>query len=781
MTNYEARVLSALLNRQDMVAILGEPLDTMMTTYGDVWHFIQDYYQKNREIPPVSIVNEEFGNWGYDPNLEGSTKWHISKLKDYSVKNIAAEAVDRAKADLKNGELSASSIVERLSKRVSEIQREMGMSRTVDIRDSKSAVQHYNKVKRMSELNDGQPGIPFGFKYMDDAYPTGMASGHFGVIMGYSGKGKSLDVDSVTYDKNGPKRFGDLKVGDYVMGRNGQETQVTGVYPQESREAYKITFSDGTSSIASPDHLWNIQTHKQRQIKYDQSYKTVTTKELIEKYLPREQGEVNQNGKRSKIYHAYLPMPEPVEFEKKDLAVDPYLLGALLANGYFGSTLNCIEFRTNDSWISEKMSIGNPQLRIEEKKYESNTSGRWIIKGLGQYLNNFGFSIQTRSPNKFIPKEYLCGSIEQRKELLAGIVDCDSHLMGRNPMKTRPIYETASRQLMDDFAHLVRGLGGIVEEIKQDDRKENTYYRARFWTPFNPYTLPRLAETYDPSYKPMKAVESIERVEDRDMMCISVDAPDSLYLVDDFIVTHNTWFTIKLLINAWLRGNNVLFINLEMSPEELRDRIYFLISQYSMKDLAKADIDIEGFQLWADDFMKGKAEFNVVGNDNFGDFSVDMIHAKIEQYNPDIVGLDYLSLFIDREYTSEESRRMKNLSRQIKQLAMACEIPIIAIAAVTGKDKKDRNSPPEIAQVAWSSGIEYDANWAIAVHTHLNEKSQLAEKTEIACRKNRNGPLFNFDVKMDLENGIIEEISDEEQMEMLLDSDDDPMAFLDED
>ena len=54
-----------------------------------------------------------------------------------------------------------------------------------------------------------------------------------------------------------------------------------------------------------------------------------------------------------------------------------------------------------------------------------------------------------------------------------------------------------------------------------------------------------------------------------------------------------------------------------------------------------------------------------------------------------------------------------------------------------------------------------------------------AEKTEIACRKNRNGPLFNFYVKMDLDNGSIEEIDEDTQMEMLINDGEDPMAFLD--
>lgn len=225
-----------------------------------------------------------------------------------------------------------------------------------------------------------------------------------------------------------------------------------------------------------------------------------------------------------------------------------------------------------------------------------------------------------------------------------------------------------------------------------------------------------------------------------------------------------SWFAIKLLINAWEAGYSPMLINLEMSPEELRDRIYFLISHYSMNDLVRADIDPDQFRRWAQDYMKGKPEFTLIGNDTFGDFSVDMVQAKIEQFKPDLVMLDYLGLFTDREFSPNETVRMKNLSRQLKQLAMGAKIPIVAISAVTGKDKKDRLVAPDIAQVAWSSGIEYDANFAIAVHTSRDPNTLKVSHTDVIWRKNRHGDMTGFKVKMDLVNGTIEEVEPEEQL-----------------
>ena len=156
-----------------------------------------------------------------------------------------------------------------------------------------------------------------------------------------------------------------------------------------------------------------------------------------------------------------------------------------------------------------------------------------------------------------------------------------------------------------------------------------------------------------------------------------------------------------------------------------------------------------------------------------------MVQSKIEQYKPSIVFADYLQLFSDSQMSGSEIERAKRTAREFKQLASVTDVPIVVITAVTGKDKKDRLNPPEIAQVAWSSEIEYAANLAFAVHTHRDDDGN-ALNTEIVCRKNRHGALFDFHVKMDLDNGVITEINPLDQL-ALIDEDDDLFTGDDED
>ena len=57
-----------------------------------------------------------------------------------------------------------------------------------------------------------------------------------------------------------------------------------------------------------------------------------------------------------------------------------------------------------------------------------------------------------------------------------------------------------------------------------------------------PFRLSRKLEKYQQTGGGHRAryIDRIERVGEHEAVCIRVDAPDSLYVTDDFIVTHNT-------------------------------------------------------------------------------------------------------------------------------------------------------------------------------------------------------------------------------------------------
>ena len=208
-----------------------------------------------------------------------------------------------------------------------------------------------------------------------------------------------------------------------------------------------------------------------------------------------------------------------------------------------------------------------------------------------------------------------------------------------------------------------------------------------------------------------------------------------------------------MAVNIWKQKKRVLVISLEMSPEEYRERVYALVAQgennISMSDLATGKVSSDDFKAFADEHLLDANDFIVISNEGRMDVTPAFIQSKIDMYKPQFVLLDYLQLMMDDSRSEGMTPRMMNLSREIKLMAMANNIPIMSISAVTDDEGKKRAGPPKVSQVAWSRGLEYDANMILAVHKH--EDTNIIQ---VVSRKVRNGKPFDFVLEVDFDNGV---------------------------
>lgn len=202
------------------------------------------------------------------------------------------------------------------------------------------------------------------------------------------------------------------------------------------------------------------------------------------------------------------------------------------------------------------------------------------------------------------------------------------------------------------------------------------------------------------------------------------------------------------------QGKKPMIVSLEMSPEEQMERLYAIMSggMFKISDLSRGDISMDDFDTFSRKKLDKAAPFVVVSSEGITEVTPNIVQAKIDTHRPDVVILDYLQLMKDNAKTQAMTPRMLNLSSEIKRLAMANNIPIVSITAVTDEDGDKRDSPPVLSQISWSSGIEYDANLAIAVHRHDD-----SDIVEVVCRKNRHGGMFDFFFDVDFNAGKWEE------------------------
>ncbi|QWT29946.1 DnaB-like dsDNA helicase [Streptomyces phage TunaTartare] len=231
-------------------------------------------------------------------------------------------------------------------------------------------------------------------------------------------------------------------------------------------------------------------------------------------------------------------------------------------------------------------------------------------------------------------------------------------------------------------------------------------------------------------------------------------APGHLIVAIGWPGKGKTWFTSYLACKAWEQGFKPMIVSLEMSPENMRDRIYTMMGSglFRASDFAKGDVNIDDFHAWGKRRFDNRGGFVVVSNEGLSDVTPNTVQAKIDQHKPDLVICDYHQLFQCNSKSNSPTERGMAVSREFKMLAVTNNIPLIDITAATQSDLSDRDSPPMMSQVAWSKAIEYDADMAFAVHRHDD-----SDLVEIVCRKNRHGSMFDFYLDWDIDRGIVTE------------------------
>lgn len=211
-----------------------------------------------------------------------------------------------------------------------------------------------------------------------------------------------------------------------------------------------------------------------------------------------------------------------------------------------------------------------------------------------------------------------------------------------------------------------------------------------------------------------------------------------------------SWFAIYAAVKAWENGKSPLIISLEMSETEVRNRVFTVMAQglFSHRKLSAGLVDIDDLKRWHKKELEGKPEFHIISNDSGGEVTPSVIRGKIDQYKPDLVVVDYLQLMSPNQKSDNETVRMKNLSRELKLMAISEEIPIVAISSATPDDVNKLDTVPTLGQTAWSRQIAYDSDWLLALGRGTN-----SDVLECVFRKNRNGFMGEFLVQVDFDKG----------------------------
>ncbi len=363
-------------------------------------------------------------------------------------------------------------------------------------------------------------------------------------------RGRAQPFDSQVLTPDGFRPIGSLRVGDLVVGANGLPTPVLGVYPQGRKEVFRVQTQDGASTLCCAEHLWAVTTAADRR-----------------RGRPARVLETRQMRGRLRAAHAHrfeLPLvSQPVELQPQTIPMDSYALGLLLGDGCL-TTSTTPSFTTADPELAVALEAALDGIELRRKtsvdyvlRHAAGHRGGVIVSNpVTVVLRELGLA-GTRSNTKFVPDRYLRNSSHVRLAVLQGLLDSDGGPVIQEGRTCRIQYGTSSERLRDDVVFLVRSLGGVAYwrtrpaagRAPGRARGRDVHHRSdayvldiRLPEGVEPFRLTRKREAYrrGGGGRPMRFIDSIEPAGEAETLCIQVAAADSLYVTDDFLVTHNT-------------------------------------------------------------------------------------------------------------------------------------------------------------------------------------------------------------------------------------------------
>lgn len=336
------------------------------------------------------------------------------------------------------------------------------------------------------------------------------------LFTGGAGTGKAQPLYSKVLTPNGFIDMKDVEVGTEVIGCDGEVHNVTATYDRGTRDIYELTFNDNTKVRCCDEHLWNFLNN-------DYSQYTVELNALFNKPLCHNC--VDTNGKSYDVWNYAVPIAKPTKFAEKAVTVPPYVLGFLIQE-------RKIDFE----------NLSNYSIDITNKCIADCDNYSYAFTGFlyNKICEDYSLDITANSENTFIPNDYKINSVENRIELISGMIDGIGFYANTTERDSFVLY-TISSQLADDICFIVRSLGGYAEIINSTISclpGYNVYVKFNDDIKLNLHNK----EFYD--YKSTnniyKILENIEYIGKEPCKCIMIDSDEHLYITDGYTVTHNT-------------------------------------------------------------------------------------------------------------------------------------------------------------------------------------------------------------------------------------------------
>ena len=402
------------------------------------------------------------------------------------------------------------------------------------------------QADRIVDFPEMWEGIYWRFHYMDQARNGGLYNDFLGANHGaeLASRGKAFAYSQYVETPQGRKRWADINIGDSLFAPDGTTTKVINIPFNEECDVYKMTLMDDRVIFTTLEHLWKINKNGKN---WNKLY---STKEILDS---------------KNINRFAIEVSKGVDYEYKETPIHPYLLGLMLGDGSFTiSKYNQAQFTSRE----EDVLVYSNLLNIPFKRV-SNTKMQWLIDypEFGKKVKELNLHDKV-SDTKFIPDCYKYNSREVRKQVLLGLFDTDGTVHDSG----KPELCTTSKQLAEDVCWIARSLGYNASYwikfpkymYKGKQRVGKTCYIIYVYTNDCLFNLPRKIKLCGKrgirldSRVCKTSIKSIEYSHRERCKCVTVDREDGLFLIGDFLTTHNSksYSMASILAHNFILGEN---------------------------------------------------------------------------------------------------------------------------------------------------------------------------------------------------------------------------------
>jgi len=372
---------------------------------------------------------------------------------------------------------------------------------------------------------------------------------HRTTVRACNGPGKALCINTPIPTPTGWAKMGELKAGDFVFSEDGKPCKILKTIPVHKKKTFRVFFDDNSFLDASDDHLWAVilanEKHKaQSKTKYCGRSKIEDWREYWSLGINLRTKDIVSQNLKTDNYGRKFSIPTTKNIEGKKINIPAYTFGFWLGDGT--GSMSAITLGDQDAEEVIK-NIENEKITISKRKQKYSYG---LIGGFLDFLKK-----NNLLKNKHIPQKFLRADFDTKLEILRGIIDSDGHAAGKGEYEIMMM----DKKLMDGIYELIVSFGWKAriskKKTKYLGKRWKDGWRIRFSPDCEVSRIKRKTAKIHKAQRSRKTIRTIKEIKPlgvRNVCCILVDSPRSLFLAGRAMIpTHNTYVAARIAL-AWL-------------------------------------------------------------------------------------------------------------------------------------------------------------------------------------------------------------------------------------